>query len=136
MARPTTLPGRWLDLANAVGGISKLHGEIGLSKMGLWRMAHGLTNPRTPVRKIVAQIAALYRLPDPLAPGEEKAPDLRVLKLMGEGLRKGVTPPEVTVFHVHSIWPMDTLINIAESETDEEVLLAVTYLLEAECPSL
>lgn len=130
MARPTTLPGRWLDLANAVGGISRLHGEIGLSKMGLWRMAHGLTNPRTPVRKIVAQLATLYKLPDPLTPAEPESPDLRVLKLMGEGLRKGVKPPEVTVFHVHSIWPMDTLINIAEIETDEDVLRAATYLLE------
>lgn len=132
MARQTTLSHKWQDLANAVGSIPRLYKEIGLSKMSFWRMAHGLTDPRPPVRTIVDQISRRYNLPNPLLEvAKPVRPDERVLELLGAGIVKGLKPPPGVIQHAKIQWTDEALMAMAErDDVSPEIHAAVACLLD------
>ena len=61
------LPPPWLELALYVGGASSLARELGVSRMTVWRWAHGRASPPLVVRDAVNQYARSrgYRPPWP-----------------------------------------------------------------------
>lgn len=130
MARPSTLPHKWLTLAEAVGGIPTLQHAIGISKMQLWRIAHGRNKTRTPVRKIVTQLARLHNVADPLEPSRNDRPSPKILEMIGTELTRGIFPTPNTIAHIRTLWPESALIDLAETSECENILRAVTWLLE------
>lgn len=130
VGRPSELSRQWQALVDAVGGAKPLMDAIGVSKMTLWRMTTGKMNPKPDHRKKVAMLAKLHDLPDPLGDiGPKFKPDVRALELFGEALATGVTMHQ-TAEHFKFIWSDESLIELAESSDNENVLRAVTYLLE------
>lgn len=131
MSRPTTLPPDWLALAERLGGIEPLRVALGVSKMTMWRLAHGKTPPNAEMRSKLEALASKYKLKSPLGPPKPPAKkDKRMLELLGEGLSKGIEPSDKMVTHFKSVWPEEKLADLAAVDEDENVLRAVTYLLE------
>ncbi len=65
MARPTTLTGPWKDLADALGGVSKLADELAVDAWTIGRWARGDFKPHAAIQKSVNQLAKRHKLPAP-----------------------------------------------------------------------
>ncbi len=125
MARQSTLPGPWLDLARAVGGIQALCSTLGWPYMVMFRRTRGLVKIPKADRMLIDQISKQHSVKSPLV-----SEDLAQLELLGSALSKGFPPAKSEMTRVSALYPTDELIKLAEAENiSENVLLAVTHLL-------
>ncbi len=127
MARPSTLPGPWLDLANAVGGIDTLCRILGWSYMPFYRRARGLVKIPKADRILVDRLAKQHGVCSPLIED-----NLGPLELLGDALGRGFPPAAEETARLAAQYPEEALLKLAESEAvSPNVLRAVTHLLEA-----
>ena len=66
MSRPSTLPAKWLALANAVGGVGALAKACYTTPMSVHRWGCGMRPKSEQTRKCIAKLAEKYELPNPL----------------------------------------------------------------------
>lgn len=126
MARPSTLPGPWLDLANAMGGATALRNALGWPYMVFFRRARGIVKIPKADRMLVEQLAKLHNLPSPLKPD-----NLAPLELLGEALKKGWPVADEEIEKLKRAYDTNELIALAEDDETPEVLLrAAGHLLD------
>lgn len=127
MARPSTLPGPWLDLANALGGIEALCTCLSWSYMSLYRRSRGLVRIPKADRMLVEQTAKMHRVPSPLL-----VENLTPLELLGEALAMNYPVDPTEINRLRSKFTESELIKLAESDAVSPlVLMAVTRILES-----
>ncbi len=145
MARASTMPPGWLELANAYGGVGKLADHIGVSGMHLHRLAkHQTGETRKPTREAIRLAAEAKGLPNPLgaAPAPHPATPLsadlmQILELFGGSPGMEQAPPE-GVARLKELVSDDQLIALSEraeekpGSVNEAVLRAVAFLLEVD----
>lgn len=68
MSNPTTLPPVWAAMATAAGGVSALAAALGVSRVTVWKYAHGATRGHPIVRQSINAWARRRGLKEPLKP--------------------------------------------------------------------
>ena len=125
MARPSTLPTPWLDLANAVGGIETLCTCLSWSYMALYRRARGLVGIPKADRMLIEQLAKQHHVTSPLI-----VDNLGPLEMLGDAISLGFPPSREETARVLALYTTEELTKVAETDgVSSNVLRAVGHLL-------